>query len=135
MLTAAAPHQLQCVPHRWSDTICKNGDCSSCTARPCVNVWSKTGSPVPLLKSAITNVSVSVIPGERCRDTYPATAPAMTIAAATAIQPNRFFLGSSWTSTSTVARPAETTVSSAGDRHSFLSQPVSLSRYREDVLV
>ena len=38
----------------------RNGDCPSCTASPCRSVSSNTGSPVVLVKSASTMVSLSV---------------------------------------------------------------------------
>jgi len=45
---------------RESDTMLRNGDCSSCTASPCCSVPSKMESPVVLVKSAKTIVSLSV---------------------------------------------------------------------------
>ena len=49
----------------------RNGDCASCTASPCRSVSSNTESPVVLVKSARTIVSVSVSFGARrcCQST------------------------------------------------------------------
>src|SRR4029077_10538829 len=41
----------------------KKGDCSSCTESPCRRVQSNTGSPVVLVNSARTMVSLSVSTG------------------------------------------------------------------------
>ena len=45
---------------RSSESKFRNGDCSSCADSPCRSVPSKTGSPVVLVKSARTMVSLSV---------------------------------------------------------------------------
>ena len=41
-----------------SGTMLRKGDCSNCTDNPCRSVPSKTGSPVVLVKSARTMVSL-----------------------------------------------------------------------------
>ena len=59
---------------RSSEIRLRNGDCSSCTARPCRKVPSNTGSPVVFAKSARTIVSLSVsLGGGRWRYKYPPT--------------------------------------------------------------
>ena len=50
---------------RSSEMRLRKGDCSSCTAKPCLSVPSKTGSPVVFVKSASTIVSLSVSFGVR----------------------------------------------------------------------
>ena len=59
---------------RSSEIRFRNGDCSSCTARPCRKVPSNTGSPVVFAKSARTIVSLSVsLGGGRWRYKYSPT--------------------------------------------------------------
>src|SRR6266567_503140 len=53
-------HQLESLPDPLIGDKTQIGDCSSCTAMPCRNVPSKTGSPVELAKSASTTLSFSV---------------------------------------------------------------------------
>ncbi len=57
---ARGPSVSACRPILSSETIFRYGDCSSCAARPCRRVPSKTVSPVVLVKSASTIVSFSV---------------------------------------------------------------------------
>ncbi len=76
-----------------SDSVCamrsseirlRNGDCSSCAERPCLSVPSNTGSPVVLVKSARTMVSVApsacAVPREK-NSHAPMAAPRITTAA------------------------------------------------------
>src|SRR6476660_3969924 len=53
-----------------SGTRLRYGDCSSCTARACLSVPSKTGSPVVLTKSARRTPSFSVSREERLERRY-----------------------------------------------------------------
>ena len=66
-VSAGLPISLSTCWMRSSEMRLRNGDCSSCTARPCLSVPSNTASPVVLLKSARTIVSLSVSFGARRR--------------------------------------------------------------------
>src|ERR1700722_3456234 len=74
----------------------RKGDCSSWEARPWRSAPSKTGSPVVLLKSARTMVSLSVSLAEECERQRKAPAAAMTNAAV-AIKSTRLRLGAEGT--------------------------------------
>ncbi len=56
----ARPISLNVSPTLRSERMLRKGDCSRSTARACLRVPSKTGSPVELMKSARTTVSFSV---------------------------------------------------------------------------
>src|ERR1039458_1631588 len=56
----ARPISFSVSPTLRSERMLRNGDCSRSTARACLRVPSKTGSPVELVKSARTTVSFSV---------------------------------------------------------------------------
>ena len=72
---------------RSSETRLRNGDCRSCTASPCRSISSNTGSPVVLLKSARTMVSLSVsVTGVGGRSTRQPTAATTSTAAPTGTQ-------------------------------------------------
>ncbi len=78
---------------RSSEIRLRNGDCSSCTARPCRKVPSNTGSPVVFAKSARTIVSLSVsLGGGRWKYKYPPTHTTNTAATARTTAIPRFLI-------------------------------------------